>query len=45
MLIDLYLQGRLPLEKFVSEKIALTDIEAAFDAMKRGDVLRSVVMI
>ena len=45
MLIDLYLQGRLPLETFVSEKIALTDIEAAFDAMKRGDVLRSVVML
>jgi S-(hydroxymethyl)mycothiol dehydrogenase len=45
MLIDLYLQGRLPLETFVSEKIALTDIEAAFDAMPRGDVLRSVVML
>ncbi|MBL7498883.1 S-(hydroxymethyl)mycothiol dehydrogenase [Frankia sp. CNm7] len=45
MLIDLYLQGRLPLETFVSEKIALTDVEAAFEAMKRGDVLRSVVML
>jgi S-(hydroxymethyl)mycothiol dehydrogenase len=45
MLIDLYLQGRLPLETFVTEKIALADIEAAFDAMKRGDVLRSVVML
>ncbi|ADP81795.1 S-(hydroxymethyl)mycothiol dehydrogenase [Pseudofrankia inefficax] len=45
MLIDLYLQGRLPLDTFVSEKIALTDVEAAFDAMKRGDVLRSVVML
>jgi len=45
MLIDLYLQGRLPLDTFVTEKIALTDIEAAFDAMKRGDVLRSVVML
>ncbi|WP_045878690.1 S-(hydroxymethyl)mycothiol dehydrogenase [Pseudofrankia sp. DC12] len=45
MLIDLYLQGRLPLDRFVSEKIALTDVEAAFDAMKRGDVLRSVVML
>ncbi len=45
MLIDLYLQGRLPLEKFVSEKIGIGDIEAAFDAMKRGDVLRSVVVL
>ena len=45
MLIDLYLQGRLPLEKFVSEQIALTDIESAFDKMHRGDVLRSVVVL
>jgi S-(hydroxymethyl)mycothiol dehydrogenase len=44
MLIDLYLQGRLPLEKFVSEKISLGDVEAAFDKMHRGEVLRSVVM-
>jgi S-(hydroxymethyl)mycothiol dehydrogenase len=45
ILIDLYRQGRLPLEKFVSEKIGIGDVEAAFDAMKRGDVLRSVVMM
>ncbi len=45
MLINLYLQGRLPLEKFVSEKIGLTDVEAAFDEMGRGGVLRSVVML
>src|SRR3954449_7951748 len=45
MLIDLYLQGRLPLDKFVSEKIGLGDVEAAFDAMRRGDVLRSVVLM
>src|SRR4051812_44774252 len=45
MLIDLHLQGRLPLEKFVSEKIALVDVEAAFDRMHSGDVLRSVVVL
>jgi S-(hydroxymethyl)mycothiol dehydrogenase len=44
MLIDLYLQGRLPLDKFVSETIGIGDIEAAFDKMHRGDVLRSVVV-
>src|SRR3954451_8210031 len=43
MLIDLHLQGRLPLEKFVSETIGLDDVEAAFDKMHSGDVLRSVV--
>jgi S-(hydroxymethyl)mycothiol dehydrogenase len=45
MLIDLYLQGRMPLEKFVSEKIGLGDVEAAFAKMGRGEVLRSVVML
>jgi len=44
MLIDLYLQGRLDLDAFVSETIALDDVEAAFDKMHRGEVLRSVVV-
>ncbi|HEY2299094.1 MAG TPA: S-(hydroxymethyl)mycothiol dehydrogenase [Jatrophihabitans sp.] len=44
MLIDLHLQGRLPLDKFVTETISLDDVEQAFDAMHRGDVLRSVVV-
>jgi S-(hydroxymethyl)mycothiol dehydrogenase len=44
MLIDLYLQGRLDLDRFVSETIALEDIEVAFAKMQRGDVLRSVVV-
>jgi S-(hydroxymethyl)mycothiol dehydrogenase len=44
MLVDLHLDGRLPLEKFVSETIGLGDIEAAFAKMEHGDVLRSVVV-
>ena len=44
MLIDLYQQGRLPLDAFVSEEIGIDDVEAAFDAMKGGGVLRSVVV-
>ena len=44
LLVDLHLQGRLPLEKFVSETIALDQVEDAFAAMGRGDVLRSVVL-
>lgn len=42
-LVSLYEQGRFPLEQFVSERIGLTDIEAAFDKMHKGEVLRSVV--
>jgi S-(hydroxymethyl)mycothiol dehydrogenase len=44
MLIDLYLQGRLDLDAFVSETIGLGDVEAAFEKMHHGDVLRSVVV-
>jgi S-(hydroxymethyl)mycothiol dehydrogenase len=44
MLVDLHLQGRLPLEKFVSETIGLGDVEAAFEKMHKGEVLRSVVV-
>jgi S-(hydroxymethyl)mycothiol dehydrogenase len=44
-LISLYLQGRLPLEKFVSERIGLDGIEDAFHKMHAGEVLRSVVML
>jgi S-(hydroxymethyl)mycothiol dehydrogenase len=45
MLTDLYLQGRLPLDKFVSEIIALDQVESAFAKMERGEVLRSVVKL
>lgn len=44
-LIDLYLQGRLPLDKFVTETIGLDDVEAAFAKMHGGEVLRSVVQL
>jgi S-(hydroxymethyl)mycothiol dehydrogenase len=45
LLIDLYSQGRLDLDAFVTETIALDDVEAAFDKMHGGDVLRSVVVL
>ncbi len=45
MLVDLHLQGRLPLDKFVSETIALDAVEEAFAKMQRGEVLRSVVVL
>ena len=45
MLIDLYLQGRLDLDGFVSETIDLGDVEDAFHKMERGEVLRSVVVL
>ncbi|MYJ15947.1 MAG: zinc-binding dehydrogenase, partial [Acidimicrobiia bacterium] len=44
MLIDLYLQGRLDLDGFVSETIGVGEVEEAFHRMERGEVLRSVVV-
>ncbi len=45
MLVDLFLQGRFPLDRFVSETIALDEVEEAFGKMERGEVLRSVVVM
>ena len=43
-LVSLYLQGRLPLEKFVTERIGIEGVEEAFHKMHSGRVLRSVVI-
>ncbi|MGW9431454.1 S-(hydroxymethyl)mycothiol dehydrogenase [Streptomyces decoyicus] len=45
VLIDLFLSGKLDLERFISETITLDDIETAFAKMQRGEVLRSVVVL
>ena len=45
LLVDLWQQGRFALDKFVSERIALDEVEEAFHKMERGEVLRSVVVL
>ena len=45
LLVELSLQGRLPLDRFVSETIGLDQVEEAFHKMERGEVLRSVVVL
>ena len=45
MLAALALQGRFPLQDFVTETVGLDAVEEAFAAMHRGDVLRSVVVL
>ncbi|ACZ21468.1 mycothiol-dependent formaldehyde dehydrogenase [Sanguibacter keddieii DSM 10542] len=45
MLVDLYQQGRLDLDAFVTEEISIDGVEAAFERMHGGDVLRSVVVL
>ena len=45
LLVELWQQGRFPLDAFVSERIALDGVEEAFHKMERGEVLRSVVVL
>ncbi|MDP9453060.1 MAG: S-(hydroxymethyl)mycothiol dehydrogenase [Actinomycetota bacterium] len=45
VLIDLYLRGRFDLDGFVTETLALGEVEQAFDKMGRGEVLRSVIVL
>jgi S-(hydroxymethyl)mycothiol dehydrogenase len=44
-LVELYRQGRLDLDRFVSETIGIGEVEEAFARMGRGEVLRSVVVM
>ena len=41
---DLYLAGKLPLDKLVSHRIGLDEVEDAFAAMRRRERARSVVV-
>lgn len=42
-LCDLYLGGRLKLDEMVSQTISLDEINEGFEAMKNGDVVRSII--
>jgi S-(hydroxymethyl)glutathione dehydrogenase / alcohol dehydrogenase len=41
---DLYLQGRLPLDRLIDERIGLHDVNGALDAMRRGEGVRRVIV-
>ena len=43
LLANYYLEGRLDLDRVISHVIRLEDTEAPFEAMERGETLRSVV--
>ncbi|MHC5012460.1 MAG: Zn-dependent alcohol dehydrogenase [Planctomycetota bacterium] len=42
--VDFYLDGRLKLDEMISSRIALDDVNDAFDHMKKGDVARQVIV-
>ena len=43
LLAQLYLQGKLDLDRMVTQEIELGDVEDAFHQMEQGDVIRSVI--
>ena len=45
MYVSLFQQGKFPLDKFVSERVGIDEVEDAFETMKKGNVLRSVVVV
>jgi S-(hydroxymethyl)glutathione dehydrogenase/alcohol dehydrogenase len=42
-LIDLYMEGRLMLDELISRTYPLEEINDAFEALKRGEVARSII--
>ena len=42
-IIELYMQGRMKLDQLISQKIRLEDINDGFTAMKKGEVVRTVI--
>ena len=43
MYVELYLQGRLNLDDLVTQEIGIGDIDLAYEQLKRGEVVRSVI--
>jgi NDMA-dependent alcohol dehydrogenase len=43
-LVDLYKKGELKLDELISREISLDQVNEAFDAMKTGEVARSVIV-
>lgn len=42
--IDLYKSGKLPVDRLMSDRIALGDINAAFDRLAAGETVRQVIV-
>jgi S-(hydroxymethyl)glutathione dehydrogenase/alcohol dehydrogenase len=42
-LVDLYMQKRIKIDELISRRIGLSEVNAAFAAMEKGEVARSVI--
>ena len=43
--VDLYLNGKLNLDDLVSQRIGLDQVQEGFEALKKGEVARSVIIL
>ena len=43
-LVDFYMRGLLDLDTIIAERVPLTEINHAFDQLRKGDTTRSVVV-
>lgn len=43
MYADMYVQGRLNLDDLISQEISIDQIEEGYEALKRGEVIRSII--
>jgi Zn-dependent alcohol dehydrogenase len=43
LILDLYRRGRMPLERLISHRVPLSEIEQAFELLRSGDALRVVL--
>jgi S-(hydroxymethyl)glutathione dehydrogenase/alcohol dehydrogenase len=41
--VDLYMAGKLPIDKLISRYYGVDDINEAFRALEKGEVIRSVI--
>ena len=42
--VDFYLDGRLNLDRMISSRIPLEDVNHAFDLMRKGEAARQVIV-
>jgi S-(hydroxymethyl)glutathione dehydrogenase/alcohol dehydrogenase len=43
-LVDLYVEGKLDVDPFISHRIKLEEVNRGFELMERQDGIRSVIM-
>ena len=43
--VEMYLKGKLNLDDLVSQRIGLDQVQEGFEALKKGEIARSVIVL